>query len=90
MNLVLIVTNNSKLERLYKLPSMLQMATKLIRLKNNSNVQTNDLAKRIHREPSLMTQIIRHAKSVFFNYRSLEKLMIQSGQIDIMTEQFSA
>ena len=64
--------NNDKkhqLERLYKLPSMPQMANELILLKNDDNADIADLAALILKDPSLSAQIIQHSKSAFFNYQ---------------------
>lgn len=58
-----------KLERLYKLPAMPQMASELILLKNNSNANAHHLAALIEKDPSLTAQIIRYSKSAFFNYK---------------------
>ncbi|ORU93783.1 MAG: hypothetical protein A6F70_06645 [Cycloclasticus sp. symbiont of Bathymodiolus heckerae] len=63
------VEKRTKLERLYKLPAMPQMASELIRLKNSDGAHANDLARLIQGDPSLTAQIIRYAKSAFFNYQ---------------------
>ena len=58
-----------QLERLYKLPAMPQMANELIIIKNDDKAHVCDLARIIQQDPSLSAQIIRHAKSAFFNYQ---------------------
>ncbi|PCI66135.1 MAG: hypothetical protein COB26_11665 [Piscirickettsiaceae bacterium] len=59
----------NSLQRLYKLPPLPDIATRIIQLKNNPNADAKALASVIEKDPSLTAQVIRYAKSAFFNYQ---------------------
>lgn len=59
----------NSLQRLYKLPPLPDIATQIIQLKNNSTADAKGLASIIEKDPSLTAQVIRYAKSAFFNYQ---------------------
>jgi HD-like signal output (HDOD) protein/prolyl-tRNA editing enzyme YbaK/EbsC (Cys-tRNA(Pro) deacylase) len=59
----------NNLQRLYKLPPLPDIATKVIQLKNNPSADAKSLASLIERDPSLTAQVIRYSKSAFFNYQ---------------------
>ncbi|PCI21453.1 MAG: hypothetical protein COB62_03620 [Piscirickettsiaceae bacterium] len=59
----------ASLQRLYKLPPLPDIAARIIQLKNNPNADAKDLAGVIEKDPSLTAQVIRYAKSAFFNYQ---------------------
>jgi len=59
----------ASLKRLYKLPPLPDIAMQIIQLKNNPKADARQLADLIQQDPSLTAQVIRYAKSAFYNYK---------------------
>ena len=57
-----------RIEQIDRLPSMPEMANRLLRLHNNPQANINDLTEIIQVDPSLIAQIIRYARSSFLDY----------------------
>ncbi len=58
-----------QIEAVERLPAMPEMAHRLLRLLNNPKATIEDLTNIIQGDPSLTAQVIRYARSAFFNYR---------------------
>lgn len=56
-------------ERTDRLPSMPEMANRLLRLRNDPHAGIQELTDVIQYDPSLTAQIIRYARSAFFGFR---------------------
>ncbi len=56
-------------ERIDRLPSMPEMANRLLRLRNDPHAGIQELSDIIQYDPSLTAQIIRYARSAFFGFR---------------------
>ncbi len=59
----------ARIEQIDRLPTMPEMANRLLRLYNNPQASIEDLTDIIQVDPSLTAQIIRYARSSFFGYR---------------------
>ena len=58
-----------RLERVYELPPMPEMARRIIALRADPDATIADLAAIVELDPSLAAQVIRHATSPFYGYR---------------------
>lgn len=58
-----------RIKQIDRLPTMPEMANRLLRLHNNPQASIEDLTDIIQVDPSLTAQIIRYARSPFFGYR---------------------
>lgn len=58
-----------RLEKLYKLPPMPEMAVRIIKLRNDPYSDAQKLAKIVEIDPSLSAQVTRYASSSFFGFR---------------------
>ncbi len=58
-----------RLEKLYKLPPMPDMAIRVIKLRNNPNSDAHKLAEIVEVDPALSAQVMRYANSSFFGFR---------------------
>lgn len=59
----------NKIAGVDRLPTMPEMANRILRLLNNPKATIEDLTNIIQGDPSLTAQIIRYARSAFFGYR---------------------
>ena len=57
-----------RVEQVYELPPMPDMAISILKLKNNSDATMLDLSQLVEMDPSLAAQVIRYASSPFFGY----------------------
>ncbi len=60
---------DATLANINQLPTMPNMAQRLLRLRNDPNATVQDLTEIIQADPSLSAQIIRYARSAFFSYK---------------------
>lgn len=58
-----------RIEQIKDLPSMPQMAKRIIELRMNPNANAEMLSKIVELDPSLAAQVIRYARSPFFSYQ---------------------
>lgn len=58
-----------KIERVYELPPMPEMARRVLELRKNPDADISDLAQIVELDPSLAAQVIRYASSPFYGYR---------------------
>lgn len=58
-----------RLEKLYKLPPMPEMAIRIIKLRNDPHSDAQKLAEIVEIDPSLSAQVMRYANSSFFGFR---------------------
>ncbi len=63
------VDAKKRLEKLYKLPAMPEMAIQIIKLRNDPNSDAQKLAEIVEIDPSLSAQVMRYANSSFFGFR---------------------
>jgi HD-like signal output (HDOD) protein len=59
----------SMVRNIDRLPAMPNMARRLLRLRNDAHATIRDLTDIIQGDPSLTAQIVRYARSAFFNYQ---------------------
>ena len=64
-------------EQVERLPTLPEMANRLLRLRNDSRATIEELTEIIQCDPGLTAQIIRYARSAFFGYR---------GNIDTLSQ----
>lgn len=57
------------IEQIERLPTMPEMANRLLRLRNNPQATVEELTEIIQADPSLTAQVLRYARSAFFGYR---------------------
>lgn len=57
------------IEQIERLPSMPEMANRLLRLLNNPKATIEELTDIIQADPSLTAQVLRYARSAFFGFR---------------------
>jgi putative nucleotidyltransferase with HDIG domain len=57
-----------RIEKVRQTPVMPEMATQILQLRNNPKSNADDLAKIVALDPSLSAQVVRYARSAFFNY----------------------
>lgn len=62
-----------RIEQITELPPMPEMATRVLKLRADPNVNVDDLVRVIELDPSLVAQVMRYANSPLFGYR---------GQVD--------
>jgi len=58
-----------RVQQIKELPTIPQMAQKIIELRMDSNANSEMLAKLVELDPSLAAQVIRYARSPFFSYQ---------------------
>lgn len=58
-----------RIEQVYELPPMPEMARRVLELRNNPDASISDLAAIVELDPSLAAQVIRYATSPFYGYR---------------------
>lgn len=58
-----------KIERVYELPPMPEMARQVLELRQNPDADIADLAEIVELDPSLAAQVVRYASSPFYGYR---------------------
>ncbi|HKK13799.1 MAG TPA: HDOD domain-containing protein [Gammaproteobacteria bacterium] len=58
-----------RLEQIYELPAMPDMAQRLLMLRNDPNASAADLGRLVELDPSLAAQVVHYATSPFFGYR---------------------
>lgn len=58
-----------RIEQVYELPPMPEMARRVLGLRNNPDASIADLAGIIELDPSLAAQVVRYAASPFYAYR---------------------
>ncbi len=58
-----------EIEAIERLPAMPEMARRLLRVRNDPHATIHDLADIVAVDPSLTAQVIRYARSAFFNYQ---------------------
>lgn len=64
-------------EQIERLPTLPEMANRLLRLRNDPRATIEELTEIIQSDPSLTAQIIRYARSAFFGFR---------GNIDTLSQ----
>lgn len=67
-----------RIEQIDRLPSMPEMANRLLRLHNNPKATVEDLTDIIQFDPSLTAQIIRYARSAHFGYHGKVETLPQA------------
>ena len=58
-----------RLEQLYSLPPMPQVALRILQIKDDPDSSVDDLAACVELDPSLAAQVVRYARSPFFGYK---------------------
>jgi HD-like signal output (HDOD) protein len=58
-----------RIEQVYELPPMPEMARRVLQLRNNPDASIADLAAIVELDPSLSAQVVRYAASPFYAYR---------------------
>ncbi len=58
-----------RLEQLYSLPPMPQVALRILQIKDDPDSSVEDLAACVELDPSLAAQVVRYARSPFFGYK---------------------
>ncbi len=58
-----------RIEQVYELPPMPEMARRVLALRNNPDASISELAEIIEYDPSLAAQVVRYATSPFYAYR---------------------
>lgn len=58
-----------RIEQVYELPPMPEMARRILQLRSNPDASVADLAAIIELDPSLAAQVVRYAASPFYAYR---------------------
>lgn len=58
-----------RIEQVYELPPMPEMARRVLQLRNNPDASINELAAIVEIDPSLAAQVVRYAASPFYAYR---------------------
>ncbi|OOZ41130.1 hypothetical protein BOW53_05225 [Solemya pervernicosa gill symbiont] len=66
-----------RIEGLYKLPAMPEMARRILKLRDDPNAGAKELASIVELDPSLAAQVIRYANSPLFGY---------AGKLDTLQE----
>ena len=59
----------ARVQQIYELPAMPQLAQSLLRLQGNPDATIQELAEIVELDPSLAAQVVRYACSPFFGYR---------------------
>lgn len=58
-----------RIEQVYELPPMPEMARRVLELRNNPDATISELATIVELDPSLAAQVVRYATSPFYAYR---------------------
>lgn len=58
-----------RVEQIYDMPVMPEMATRIMKLRNNPDASVDDLASIVELDPSLAAQVLRYAASPLFGYK---------------------
>lgn len=58
-----------RIEQVYELPPMPEMARRVLQLRNNPDASIAELASIVELDPSLAAQVVRYAASPFYAYR---------------------
>ncbi len=58
-----------RLDQLYSLPPMPQVAVRILQIKDDPDASVDDLAACVELDPSLAAQVVRYARSPFFGFR---------------------
>lgn len=58
-----------RIEQVYELPPMPEMARRILQLRNNPDASVAELASIVELDPSLAAQVVRYAASPFYAYR---------------------
>ncbi len=58
-----------RVEQVYELPPMPEMATRILKLQQKSTATARDLASIVEMDPSLAAQVMRYASSPMYSYR---------------------
>ncbi len=58
-----------RIEQVYELPPMPEMARRVLELRNDPDAAITDLAAIVELDPSLAAQVVRYASSPFYGYR---------------------
>lgn len=58
-----------RIEQVYELPPMPEMARRILQLRNNPDASIAELAGIVEMDPSLAAQVVRYAASPFYAYR---------------------
>ncbi|MBU1192974.1 MAG: HDOD domain-containing protein [Gammaproteobacteria bacterium] len=58
-----------RIEQVYELPPMPEMARRVLQLRNNPDASISDLAGIVELDPSLAAQVVRYAASPFYAFR---------------------
>jgi len=58
-----------RIEQVYELPPMPEMARRILQLRHNPDASVADLAAIVELDPSLAAQVVRYAASPFYAYR---------------------
>lgn len=58
-----------RIEQVYELPPMPEIARRVLQLRNNPDASITDLAAIVELDPSLSAQVVRYAASPFYAYR---------------------
>lgn len=58
-----------RLDQLYSLPPMPQVAMRILQIKDDPDASVDDLAACVELDPSLAAQVVRYARSPFFGFR---------------------
>lgn len=58
-----------RIEQVYELPPMPEMARRVLQLRNNPEASITDLASIVELDPSLAAQVVRYAASPFYAFR---------------------
>lgn len=66
-----------RIEQVYELPPMPEMARRILQLRGNPDASVADLAAIIEFDPSLAAQVVRYAASPFYAYRGKINSRIQ-------------
>jgi HD-like signal output (HDOD) protein len=62
-----------KVEQVYELPPMPEMAIQILALQHNPNASIDDLVRIVELDPSLAAQVMMYARSPIFSYRGTVK-----------------
>ena len=57
-----------RLNHLHDLPAMHPLSSQLLAMHNDPNASTQDLAELLENEPSISAQLLRNARSAYYNY----------------------
>jgi HD-like signal output (HDOD) protein len=67
--LILAGEARRRIEQIYELPPMPDMARRVLELRGNPDASITDLASIVEHDPSLAAQVVRYAASPFYAYR---------------------